>query len=85
MASRHSPSTSAAQPDSKSTQSDEMLDDVEEDRAEIDAGIAVGDIGGLRVKLWELERKKEELTACQLKVDEDIQAVKRTMELVAAA
>lgn len=45
----------------------------------------MGEIGGLRAKLRELEMRKKELAACQLKVDEDIQAVKRTMELVAVA
>jgi hypothetical protein len=44
-----------------------------------------GDISSLELKLRELERKREELAACQKKVDVDIQAVKRTMELVAMA
>ena len=43
---------------------------------------SIEDIGGLRAKLIELEREKRDLCLCQSRVDEDIQAVKRTMQLV---
>jgi hypothetical protein len=34
--------------------------------------------------LNDLETRKKELAACQAKVEEDIQAIKRTIQLVAA-
>lgn len=40
-------------------------------------------MSGLQLKLAELETRKEGLVACQLRIEEDIIAVKRTMELVA--
>ena len=42
-------------------------------------------VGGLRMKLRELENKRDERAAYQLKVDEDIRALKRTMEIMAVA
>ena len=71
-----------AQVDPKSLESDEGMEDAEENQAEFEE---LRDVGGLRTKLRELERKKEELATCQLKVDEDIRALKRTIELVAIA
>jgi hypothetical protein len=44
----------------------------------------VGEMDGLRAKLRELEMRKRELAVSQARVDEDIQAVKRTMQLVSA-
>jgi hypothetical protein len=44
----------------------------------------LGDMSGLRTKLHDLETRKRELAACQAKVEEDIQAIKRTIQLVAA-
>jgi hypothetical protein len=66
---------------SRSPESEGVLEDVEE---KADVG-SVGERGGLKAKLRELEMRKEELAASQMKVDEDIQALKRTMELVATA
>jgi len=42
------------------------------------------DQDGLNIKLRELESLKAELATRQSRVDEDIQAVKRTMQLVSA-
>jgi vacuolar-type H+-ATPase subunit I/STV1 len=69
----------------------ETLEEVDGDHSDIgevegERNVRVfSELYGLKLKLRELERKKEELAACQLKIEEDIQAVKRTMELVAAA
>lgn len=62
---------------------DEDHNDVVEIEGERTIGMG-GEMGSLELKLQELRRKKEELAACQQKIDEDIQAVKRTMELVAS-
>jgi hypothetical protein len=73
---------------SKSPDSKESPDEMEQDHnndvvAEGEACIGPAcETSGLQLKLRELERKKEQLVACQLKVEEDIQAVKRTMELI---
>lgn len=65
---------------------DEMGDEIDYASSERKSiGLEGGEVTGLELKLRELERNKEELAAYQLKVDEDIQAVKRTMELVVAA
>lgn len=82
IASRHTATSLTAQVDPKSLESDEGMEDAEENQAEFEE---LRDVGGLRTKLRELERKKEELATCQLKVDEDIRALKRTIELVAIA
>jgi len=43
-----------------------------------------GEIGTLKIELQELEARKEALVEDQMKVDADIQAVRRTMQLMAA-
>jgi len=45
--------------------------------------IATEDMSGLELKLKELEREKRELDFRRSRVDEDIKALKRTIELVA--
>jgi len=69
-----------------SVESTEEIDDDGDTTSDGKGSSQIGvEMSGLQSKLRELERKKEELASCQLEVDGDIQAVKRTMELVATA
>jgi outer membrane murein-binding lipoprotein Lpp len=57
---------------------------MDEDQSVAEETGVLGDMSGLRTKLNDLETRKKELAACQAKVEEDIQAIKRTIQLVAA-
>lgn len=52
-------------------------DEAEKETSEV----VSGEIGGLKAKLMELEMRKKELVTSQMKVEEDILAVKRTLQL----
>jgi len=67
-----------------SPESVESQDLMDEDRTVAEETRVLGDMSGLRTKLHDLETRKRELAACQAKVEEDIQAIKRTIQLVAA-
>jgi hypothetical protein len=64
----------------ESIDSQELMD---EDQTVAEETGVLGDMSGLRTKLHDLETRKRELAACQAKVEEDIQAIKRTIQLVA--
>ena len=58
------------------------LDTMEEDQTEKEKSDEIGgEIRGLKTKLTELEARRKLLAASQLKVEEDIQAVERTLQL----
>jgi hypothetical protein len=57
---------------------------MDEDQSTAEETEVLGEMSGLRTKLHDLETRKRELAACQAKVEEDIQAIKRTIQLVAA-
>ena len=80
FASRHNSTSSTVLAVSKFPESENLSEGMEEETAEVES---VSERRGLNAKLRELEMRKEELTASQMKVDEDIPALKRTMELVA--
>jgi hypothetical protein len=58
------------------------LDTMEEDQIEKQKSDEIGgEIRGLKTKLTELEARRKLLVASQVKVEEDIQAVERTLQL----
>jgi hypothetical protein len=58
------------------------MDTIEEDQTEKEKSDEIGgEIRGLKTKLTELEARRKLLVASQVKVEEDIQAVERTLQL----
>jgi hypothetical protein len=57
------------------------LEIVDENRIKKQNGDMIGEMRGLKAKLEELETRRQQLASCQLKIEEDILAVQRTMQL----
>jgi hypothetical protein len=84
MVARHKPGASHSETSQNphSPEFDKDLENVEGDQTEKENSDGVGGgLNGLKVKLKELEARKRLLAASQLKVEEDILAVQRTLQL----
>jgi hypothetical protein len=84
MKTRHKSTSSNIEGIANSPESIDSQELMDEDQTVGEETGILGDMSGLRTKLHDLETRKRELATCQAKVEEDIQAIKRTIQLVAA-
>jgi len=84
MKTRHKSTGSNTEGIANSPESIDSQELMDEDQTVAEATGVLGEMSGLRTKLRDLETRKRELATCQAKVEEDIQAIKRTIQLVAA-